>query len=131
VLGIAALEELAHHRPDVGPPEVIPLLVTLLVDRLELRKEALDQSVKWRLVRVPGTINATGLLGPAEHTHPPCGGRLRPGIGLEQAWKPALTSPLPVGHRAAFPSRPSFRRGLHRSEARGDGPGGAVGGCAQ
>jgi hypothetical protein len=68
VLEIAALEELAHHRPDDGPPEAIPLLVTLRVDCLELRKEALDQSVKWRLLRVPGTIDAAGLLGPAEHT---------------------------------------------------------------
>jgi hypothetical protein len=68
VLEIAALEELAHDCPDDRPPEAIPLLVTLLVDCLELRKEALDQSVKWRLLRVPGTIDAAGLLGPAEHT---------------------------------------------------------------
>jgi len=68
VLEVPALEELAHHRPDDGPPEAIPLLVTLLVDRLKLRKEALDQFVEWRLVRVPGTIEAAGLLGPTEHT---------------------------------------------------------------
>jgi len=68
VLEVPALEKLLHDRPDNRPPEAIPLLVTLLVDRLKLRKEALDQFVEWRLVRVPGTINAAGLLGPTEHT---------------------------------------------------------------
>jgi len=68
VLEVPALEELLHDRPDNRPPEAIPLLVTLLVHRLKLRKEALDQFVEWRLVRVPGTINAAGLLGPTEHT---------------------------------------------------------------
>jgi len=67
VLEIAALEELLHDRPDNRPPETVPLLVALLVHRLELRKEALDQSVKWRLVRVPGTIDAAGLLGTTGH----------------------------------------------------------------
>jgi len=68
VLEIAALEELAHDRPNDRPPEAIALLIALLVYGFKLRVEALDQSVKWRLLRVPGTINAAGLLGPAEHT---------------------------------------------------------------
>jgi len=67
VLEIAALEELLHDRPDDGSPETVALLVTLLVDRLELRKEALDQTVKWRLVRAAGTIDAAGLLGTTGH----------------------------------------------------------------
>jgi hypothetical protein len=45
VFEIAALEELAHDRPDDGSPETVTLLVTRLVERLELRKEALDQTV--------------------------------------------------------------------------------------
>jgi hypothetical protein len=68
VLEVPALQELLHDRPDNRPPEAIALLVTLLVYGFKLRVEALDQSVKWRLLRVPGTINAAGLLGPAEHT---------------------------------------------------------------
>jgi hypothetical protein len=67
VFEVPALEKLPHDRPDDGPPETIPLLVTLLVHGFKLRIEALDPSVKWRLARVPGTINAAGLLGPAEH----------------------------------------------------------------
>jgi hypothetical protein len=66
VLEIAAFQKLPHDRPDDWPPEAIPLLGALLVDRLELREEALDlpaalrlaqagQPVKCRLLRVPGT----------------------------------------------------------------------------
>src|SRR5262249_34219098 len=62
---VAALEELPHERPDVRSPEAIPLLVAFLVHRFELRVEALDRPVEWRLLRVPGTINAADLFGPA------------------------------------------------------------------
>jgi len=39
-----------------------------LVEGFKLRVEALDQLIKWRLLRVPGTIDAASLLGPAWHT---------------------------------------------------------------
>jgi hypothetical protein len=80
VLEVAALEELARDRPDNRPPEAVPLLIALLIDGFKLRVEALDQLIKWRLLRAAGTIDAAGLLGPAEHTRPPCGGRLRPSM---------------------------------------------------
>jgi hypothetical protein len=54
VLEVAALEELAHHRPDDRSPKAIAFLVTLLVNRLELRVEALDQLIEWRLLRAAG-----------------------------------------------------------------------------
>jgi hypothetical protein len=38
VFEIAALEEFAHDRPDDRPPETVPLLVTLRVDRLHPEK---------------------------------------------------------------------------------------------
>ena len=60
----SALEELAHDRADDGAPKTVALLVTLLVDRLELRVEALDQLVELRLLRAAGTIDAAGLLDP-------------------------------------------------------------------
>ena len=78
VLEVATLEELPHHGPDDGPPEAIALLVTLVVLRLELRKEAFNQLIECRLLRLPGTIDAAGLLGPTGHDQPPYGGRLRP-----------------------------------------------------
>jgi hypothetical protein len=46
VLEIATVEEFADHRPDDWPPIARALLVTLLVDRLKLRVEPLDQFVK-------------------------------------------------------------------------------------
>jgi hypothetical protein len=46
VLEIATVEEFADHRPNDWPPIARALLVTLLVDRLKLRIEPLDQFVK-------------------------------------------------------------------------------------
>jgi hypothetical protein len=81
------LETMCQHRRWAILRQAVALLVTLLVHRLELRKEALDQTVKWRLSGVPGTtclpkplpvraraqtgrrrqVDAAGLLGPAGH----------------------------------------------------------------
>lgn len=67
VLEIATLEELLHHGPDDGPPEAVAGLVKLVVIRLELRHEAVSQLMECRLLRLPLTIDAAGLLGPTGH----------------------------------------------------------------
>jgi hypothetical protein len=66
---IPTLQKPGDRRGDDRSPETIPLLVTLLVNRLKLRKEALDQFVKWRLLRAARTIDAAGLLGTTGHTN--------------------------------------------------------------
>ena len=43
VLEVATAEKSVHHRADDRPPEAIALLVTLSIDCLKLRIEALDQ----------------------------------------------------------------------------------------
>jgi hypothetical protein len=75
VFEIAALQKLGDRRGDDRSPEAIALLIPLGVDGLELRVEALNPFVEWRLVWTAGTIDIASLLGTTRHNQPPCGGR--------------------------------------------------------
>jgi hypothetical protein len=47
LFAVAALDEFAPHRPDDRPSTSIALLIAILVHRLELPGEALDQTLEW------------------------------------------------------------------------------------
>jgi hypothetical protein len=71
VLEVAALQEFTDHHADDWPPEAIALLVALFIDRLELRIEALNQSIEGRLLWMAGAIGTANLLAEARYSRCP------------------------------------------------------------